>query len=299
MVETTPTDNRSRWGVQVSEPDRSAPQRGDLEKLIRMFADDRGVDLGHYRRSYLERRLGSRLRSLGLATYRQYAERLERDPDEYAQFMQVLTINFTDFFRDPDMWDVLRTEVIPAIIAEKNQRHGRVIRVWSAGCATGEEAYSLAMSFLDVLGEDAERYTLSVHGTDLDPDALEVAERGVYGEERIAHVAPRYLERFFEPPSGDGASRRVNADVRRLVRFRSFSLFDTPPMKLVDLVMCRNVFIYLNREEQTKVLDAFWGATMSGGYLVLGRSEKLSAGVVARFEPVNSKERIFQKPART
>lgn len=283
----------------MREYDASLPQRGDLEKLVRMFAEDRGIDLGPYRRTYLERRLASRMRSLGLITYRQYADRLTRDPDEFAQFMQVLTINVTEFFRDAEMWDVLRAEVIPAILASKHQRHGRIIRVWSAGCATGEEAYSLAMTILDVLGDAAANHTLSVHATDLDGGALEVAEAGVYKADRLARVPTAYLERYFEPPTDDSASRRVCADVRRLVRFQTFSLFDRPPMKLLDLIMCRNVFIYLNREEQKQVLDGFWGATMDGGYLVLGRSEKLSVGAVARFESVNSRERIFRKPVRT
>ena len=282
----------------MTESDPASPQRGDLNRLIRRVAEGHDFDLAHYRRSYIERRLSARMRALGLITYHQYGDRLEHEPEEFARFIQVLTIGVTEFFRDTEMWDALRDDIIPSILAEKARRHGTTIRVWSAGCATGEEAYSLAIAFLDVMGAGEPRFSLSVHGTDLDVDALAVAERGFYPTERLAHVPADYLERYFEPLAEDGSGRRVSQRVRRLVRFQSFSLFNSSPMRLVDLVMCRNVFIYLDRLEQARVLDEFWGATMRGGYLVLGRNEKLAGGDVARFESVNSKERIFRKPVR-
>jgi chemotaxis methyl-accepting protein methylase len=282
----------------VTAIDSESPARGSLDKLIRKIAEDRGFDLGHYRRSYLERRLAARMRVLGLATYRQYADRLDRDPNEYRAFMQTLTINVTDFFRDEEMWDELRASVIPHLVEEKKRRHGRTIRIWSAGCATGEEPYSLGMTMLESLGADAAQFSISISGTDLDAEALAVASRGCYSEEKLAHVRPAWRERYFEP-AADGSGWCVRQSVRRLVRFSSYSLFEKAPMKLVDIVMCRNVFIYLNRAEQSQVLDGFWGALAGGGYLVLGRSEKLSAGEVAKFESVNVKERIYRKPART
>lgn len=282
----------------MTEFDPGSPQRGDLNKLIHKIADARGFDLGHYRRGYIERRLASRMRALGLITYHQYGDRLDSDPEEFAHFLQALTIGVTEFFRDPEMWDELRNVVIPSILAEKSRRNGNVLRVWSAGCATGEEAYSLAMAFLEAMGDDAGRLTLSIHGTDLDVDALEVAEDAFYAPERLVHVPADYLERYFEPAAAEGQGRRVKSGIRRLVRFQPFSLFDSSPMRLVDLIMCRNVFIYLDRTEQVRVLDEFWGATMKGGYLILGRSEKLSSGDSARYEPVNSRERIFRKPVR-
>ncbi len=270
--------------------------RGNLDRLVRTIAEHHGLDLSSYRQAYIERRLAARLRVLGLSTYRQYAERLSSDAEEYARFIQTLTINVTEFFRDTGMWEALRSEVIPTLLAEKAAHHGHTIRIWSAGCATGEEPYSLAMTFLDLLGDDAEQFTLSITGSDIDPDSLAVADAGYYPPSSLAAMPPDYLERFFVSNAEDGPGMRIRPEVRRLIRFNSFSLFDSSPMKLVDLVMCRNVFIYFNRDEQSRVLDQFWKATARGGFLVLGRTEKLSVEAADRLEQVNGRERIYRKP---
>ena len=272
--------------------------RGNLEKLMRKIAEHSGLDLTSYRRPYLERRLAARMRVLGLITYRQYAECLESDPDEHARFIQTLTINVTDFFRDEAMWTALRTKVIPTIIDEKLRHHGHTIRIWSAGCATGEEPYSLAMAFLECLGDDAGKFSLSITGTDIDPDALAVASAGLYAPNTLTAVPADYRERYFVSKPEDGPGMRVRPEVRRLVRFNAFSLFDSSPMKLVDLVMCRNVFIYFNRDEQAKALDKFWKSMSRGGFLVLGRTEKLSVVAAEQLEQIDSRERIYRKPRR-
>jgi chemotaxis methyl-accepting protein methylase len=290
----------TRKGGRVADDGAGQPSRGNLDKLVRKICDERGLDLGYYRRSYLERRFAARLRTLGLASYRQYSELLDSDPDEYAHFVQTLTINVTDFFRDPELWDLLRSKVIPELMATKTSHHGRVLRVWSAGCSTGEEAYSLAMAFLDALGDEREHFTLSIHATDLDPDALAVAVAGVYPERKRDHIpAHMRLKYTVDGPSDVPDSFQIAPDVRRVVHFERYSLFDSPPMKLVDVVVCRNVFIYFDRSEQARVLDGFWNALTSDGYLVLGRSEKLSAGEYERFETLDSKERVYRKAPRT
>lgn len=280
----------------MSETDPAQPVRGNIDRIVKKFAENRGLDLGHYRRPYLERRVAARMRLLGLTTYRQYAERLDAHPEEYAAFVQTLTINVTDFFRDGGMWDALREEVIPAILSEKQRHRGRTIRVWSAGCATGEEPYSVAMLLLDLLGDQAREYIIAINGTDIDPEALAFAERGYYQPGRLQRVPEGYRDRFFVEDAAGGPGMLVRPEVRRLVRFSPYSLFDDSPMKLVDLVLCRNVFIYLGRDEQAKALDKFWAAMSKGGFLVLGRSEKLSAGAAVQFEQFDTKERIYRKP---
>ena len=275
-------------------------ERGSLDKLVRKMGEDRSIDLGLYRRTYLERRLASRMRALGLTTYKQYADALDRDSDEYAHFLQALTINVTQFFRDPGMWAVLQESVIPSILAEKIRRHGHTLRVWSAGCATGEEAYSLAMAFLEALEAEPRQMTLAIRATDIDPDALAIARTGIYASEKRAQIPDPLGPRYTLGLDADSAGTfQINPDVRRLVRVESYSLFDAPPMKLVDLVMCRNVFIYFDRPEQSRVLDGFWNAMSPGAYLVLGRSERLSADAYSHFETIDSKERVYRKPTRT
>jgi len=274
----------------------SAPARGDLDKFMGKVLRDRGFDLTQYRRAYVERRLAARLRMLELRTYRDYADLLESDPAEYAQMLDTLTINVTDFFRDKAVWDILRTRVIPDLIADKLRGRSRTIRIWSAGCASGEEPYSIAMMVLDVLGKDADRFLINVLGTDLDPDTLRIAEKARYSRDALKNISPSYQVRFTRAVGK--TQFEIKPDVAHLVRFRHSSLFGDSPMKVVDLILCRNVFIYLDRPKQMAVLERFWGSLARGGYLVLGRSEKMPAEMARRFDPIEPRERIYRRPNR-
>lgn len=270
--------------------------RGNLEKIITKVHDARGIDLSQYRRAYLERRLAARLRTLDLHSYRQYSDLLDADPDEYLQLIDTLTINVTEFFRDKVVWDSLRRNVFRDMLESKVNGRSRTIRFWSAGCATGEEPYSLAMMLIDMLGDDASRFLISVLGTDLDPEALATAEQGVYHNDKLKRISPGYQVRFTRPV--DRQSFEIVPEVRRLVRFRQASLFGEAPIRVTDLVMCRNVFIYFDKEQQARVLDMFWNSLARGGHLILGRSEKLSVQAADRFEPIDGRERIYRKPGR-
>lgn len=270
--------------------------RGNIDKLISKISAERGIDLGHYRRPYLERRLAARLRVLDLHSYRQYSDRLDDDPNEYQALMDTLTINVTEFFRDKVVWDSLRRNVFRPLVEQKATGRNRTIRFWSAGCATGEEPYSLVMMLLDILGKDSSRYLISTLATDLDNDAIARARTAVYPNEAGKGIPPGYQVRFTR--AVDKERFEIMPEVRDLVRFSHFSLFDKPPMRVVDLIVCRNVFIYFDREQQARVLDNFYESLARGGYLVLGRSEKLSPEMAARLEPIDGKERIYRKPAR-
>lgn len=269
---------------------------GSLDKLVAKISEARGIDLSLYRRAYLERRVAARLRVLGMRSYRQYADYLLAEPTEYEQLMDTLTINVTDFFRDKVVWDVVKRRVVPEMLAEKRRGRSRTIRMWSAGCATGEEPYSMAMMMLDALGSDASDFLVSVLATDLDPEALRFAEAGVYEKDRLRRVPPQYQVRFFKT-AGDG-KYEVTSEVKRRVRFSQASLFEPASTRVVDLIMCRNVFIYFDREQQARVLENFWDALARGGYLVLGRSEKLSLEAAQRLDAIDGKERVYRRPLR-
>lgn len=275
--------------------EHAAPEsvyRGDIGRLLEQIDRERGLDLSQYRRAYVERRIAARLRTLGLHTYRQYARLLHDDPDEYPRLVDALTINVTDFFRDPPVYRTFREEVVPAILAGKSAGRQRIIRVWSAGCATGEEAYSLAMCFLSEMGAQNEQYMLTVTGTDLDPRALRVAAKAEYDVAKLSHVPKEMQLRYLDV----GKERfTIKPEVTRTVKFRQLNLFTDPPVKVVDLVFCRNVFIYFTREQQARVLDIFASSLARGGYLVLGRSEKLAVEVASCFEPVSGRERIYRR----
>jgi chemotaxis protein methyltransferase CheR len=269
--------------------------RGNIDKLIRKVNEARGIDLGLYRRAYLERRIAARLRTLDLHSYRQYTDLLDADPGEYERLLNTLTINVTEFFRDKAVWDSIRTNVMTPLIHAKTIGRSRTIRFWSAGCATGEEPYSLIMALLDLLGDDAPKYLISALCTDLDDKALEVAEKGIYETARLKRIPPSYQVRFTKRI--DDSSFEVVQSVRRHARFRRSSLFDEPPMRVVDVILCRNVFIYFDKDQQAKVLEHFYSSLARGGYLILGRSEKLSPEAARMFEAVDGKERVYRKPA--
>jgi chemotaxis protein methyltransferase CheR len=266
--------------------------RGDITRLLAKIERDRGLDLSQYRRTYVERRLASRLRSLGLHSYRQYARHIEGDPDEYARMLDALTINVTEFFRDRAVFDAFGSLVIPALVESKSRASHRTIRVWSAGCASGEEPYSIAMALLDGTQGREDDLAISVIGTDLDPASLGAAREGVYDLAKLPGIPEEFRSRYVEV--GEGAFRMLS-EVADLVRFRTMNLFTDAPPKPLDVVFCRNVFIYFTRDQQARVLGMFLDALGRGGYLVLGRSEKLPAALADRFDTVSGKERIYRK----
>lgn len=266
--------------------------RGDIGRLLAKVAEERGLDLTQYRAAYVERRVASRLRALNLHTYRQYAKLLDANPDEYAKLLDALTINVTDFFRDPPVYQLFRSQIVPEIIERKTRTRHRMIRVWSAGCATGEEPYSLAMSFLSALGDDARGFMFTVMATDLDPSAIATAEKAVYDLGKLKHIPKTDQMRFCRV---DGEKFRVSPEVTKHVKFRRLNLFTDEPIHAVDVVFCRNVFIYFTREQQARVLGSFAKALTKGGYLVLGRSEKLAASVAEHYELVSGRDRIYRR----
>ncbi|MRS12880.1 MAG: protein-glutamate O-methyltransferase CheR [Actinobacteria bacterium] len=270
--------------------------RGNLARLLEKVRDERGLDLKQYRTRYVERRVAVRLSAVGVRTYQQYAAYLDKHPGEYAKLLDALTINVTQFFRDPTVYEVFRRDVIPALLETKRARHQRIVRLWSAGCATGEEPYSLAMSMLDGIARTrSDASLLTVIGTDIDTTALAVAKRGEYPVRELQHI-PSFDQRRYVDTAGEVF--RLKPEVMRVCRFRYLNLFESPPIHGIDIVFCRNVFIYFNREDQERMVGAFWEALTRGGYLVLGRSERLAPAIARRFEIVSSRERIFRKPPK-
>ncbi len=268
------------------------PNRGNLRRLIARIAEERGLDLRQYRLPYVERRVATRLNSLNLHTYSQYLRHLDENPTEWAKLLDSLTINVTEFFRDATVFRLFREQIVPDIIARKSRSRQRMIRVWSAGCSTGEETYSVAMCFLSEMGLRADDFILSVTGTDLDSQALGTAKAGEYDLSRLKDIPDPYRRQFLEL----GATTfRITPEVRNCTRFRYLNLFDDAPISVVDAIFCRNVFIYFTREQQARTLDIFMRSLAHGGYLVLGRSEKLAISVSDGFETVSGRDRVYRR----
>jgi two-component system, chemotaxis family, CheB/CheR fusion protein len=265
--------------------------RGDgLEDLLEFLKRARGFDFTGYKRPSLERRIGKRLEALKIDTYAAYHEHLELHQEEFAELFDTILINVTDFFRDPPAWDFMREQVIPSIIS---RRAGRSIRVWCAGCASGEETYTAAILLADALGEEEYKARVKIYATDLDHEALETARHASYPRKALEAVPAEFVERFFEPTETRYTFRK---DLRRTVIFGRNDLVQDAPISRVDLLICRNTLMYFTAETQGLILGRFHFALKDDGYLFVGKSEMLLSRTDL-FKAVNVKRRVFAKVA--
>ena len=260
-----------------------------FESLLEFLKDSRGFDFTGYKRASLRRRMDKRMQEIGIASYPQYLDELQVRPDEFTDLFNFILINVTAFFRDPQVWTYLASAIIPDIIG----RHAPddPIRVWSAGCASGEEAYSIAMLFADALGDKAFKSRVKIYGTDVDEDALAQARLGIYGAKAIDGVPAPMRSKFFERFQGSYAFKK---DLRRSLIFGRHDIVQDPPISRIDLILCRNTLMYLNADTQTQVMTRLNYALNQGGYLVLGKSE-MPFTRMKSFVPVDLKRRVFAK----
>jgi chemotaxis protein methyltransferase CheR len=269
----------------------------ELRSLIAKVRDRTGIDLGQYKDSYITRRLSTRMKTLGAPTYRKYSAMLDSAPGEYEMVVDAFTINVSEFFRDKETFRVLKEKIFPAMIAEKKSTGRRGLRIWSAGCACGEEVYSISMILNDLLGSEYGQYTLRLYATDIDEACMQRARDGHYDPVSMKNVDKKYLGRFTHPaPDGKIA---INDDIKRNVAFRRFDLIDGGSFgNFFDLILCRNVMIYFSESQKSKLINSYFNSLNSGGYLVIGKTETLTGDTRNSFVAVNGIERIYQKPTR-
>lgn len=258
-----------------------------FEALLLHLKEQRGFDFTGYKRPSLVRRVQRRMDVLGMAGFEQYVDHLQVHPDEFAALFDTVLINVTSFFRDPDAWDYLRDVVVPEIL----DRNRGPIRVWTAGCATGEEAFSVAMTFADVMGVADFRERVKIYATDVDEEALAQARAATYDERRVQGVPPAHLERYFERT---GAGYVVVKELRRAVIFGRNDLVQDAPISRVDLLTCRNTLMYFNAETQAQMVRRLHFALRTDGVLFLGKAEMLLAHSEL-FTPVELKRRFFRR----
>jgi two-component system CheB/CheR fusion protein len=264
-----------------------APQ--DLEELLQYLKQARGFDFTGYKRPSLQRRIDKRIRTIGVSGYDEYVDYLEVHPTEFISLFNAILINVTGFFRDAPTWTYLRDEVLPAHL-ERIGPDAR-IRAWSAGCASGEEAYSLAISLTEILGPDDFKRRVKIYGTDVDEEALQVARQAVYTERQLEGVSDELRAKYFEPA---GERFTFRPDLRRSIIFGHIDLLRDAPISRLELLLCRNTLMYFNSETQVDVLERFHFALNDGGIFMVGRAETpLSRSKL--FEPVDRKRRIFRK----
>jgi two-component system CheB/CheR fusion protein len=268
-----------------------AESDGGFEEILRYVKETRGFDFTGYKRSSLRRRVDRRMAQIDVTTYSDYMDQLQANTDEFVSLFNTILVNVTGFLRDPDAWDYLRADVLPMLLAERGPDDP--IRVWSAGCASGEEAYSLAIVLAEALGAEEFRRRVKIYATDVDEEALAQARQAVYTDKEVQGLGEDLLREYFGPQSGRQAFRQ---DLRRSVIFGRNDLVQDAPISRIDLLVCRNTLMYFNAETQTKVLDKLHFALGPGGLLFLGKAEMLlNYGRI--FDPLDLKRRVFRKVA--
>jgi chemotaxis methyl-accepting protein methylase len=259
--------------------------------LLDKIVAERGFRCRSYKERCLVRRINVRLRATGAPTWEQYMRVLDADPREWDRLLDALTINVTKFFRNWEVWQTLAERVVPVLWARPDDE----IRVWSAGSASGEEAYSLAALFhrhAERLGEEYRLHRVKILGTDIDAASLTAAARGAYSPAAFADTPPELRARYF---TGD-VPAHVRPEVRALVSFESRDLLRDPaPEGPWQLIACRNVVIYFDRESQEELFLRFHEALAPGGVLVLGKVETLLGPARRLGAPVAHRDRIFHR----
>ncbi|HJU90082.1 MAG TPA: protein-glutamate O-methyltransferase CheR [Gemmatimonadaceae bacterium] len=259
--------------------------------LTAKISRDRGFGCASYKERCLRRRIAVRMRARNVHTYEEYACLLDADVQEYELLLDALTINVTKFFRNWESFAALERIVVPALWARREEQ----LRIWSAGCASGEEAYSLAILLhrhAALVGELRRLSRVKIVATDIDKASLELAERGEYGEPSFADTPLDIRRAYFSSKT----PYRVHDEVRQLVRFQHRDLLNEPPPgQELHLIACRNVIIYFDRDSQEALFSRFRDALAPGGVLVLGKVETLLGEARNLFQPLESRERIFRR----
>ncbi|MEA5574853.1 CheR family methyltransferase [Anabaena sp. UHCC 0451] len=261
----------------------------NFENLLIYIREHRGFDFTGYKRSTLIRRVTKRIQSLNIDNFGDYIDYLEVYPEEFHYLFNTILINVTDFFRDTAAWEYLGKKVIPNLI--KGKKTGEQIRIWSAGCASGEEAYTLAILVAEALGAEDFRQRVKIYATDVDEEALNQSRQAIYSAKEVDAVPTELRDKYFELVGNNYIFRQ---DLRRCVIFGCHDLLQDAPISRLDLLVCRNTLMYFNSEVQGRIMTRFHFALNDTGYLFLGKAEMLLM-YSNLFTPIDLKNRIFSK----
>jgi two-component system, chemotaxis family, CheB/CheR fusion protein len=257
----------------LDEEGEELPAEADenLAGIIQLIKKGTGVDFTHYKMNTIKRRIIRRMLLHKQQSISEYTQHLQQHPAEINVLYQDLLINVTNFFRDPDAMEYVKKSLIPELI--KNAGPKNPVRIWVPACSTGEEAYSIAMVAMEVLG-DRGAVPIQIFATDLSELAIAKARLGLYSPSEVADISPKRLQRFFSKVDG---SYRIVKNIRDLCVFAPHNIFKDPPFSRLDLISCFNLMIYLDTVLQKKLLATFYYALNAEGYLVLGKSESIGA----------------------
>ncbi|MCX7109434.1 MAG: PAS domain-containing protein [Proteobacteria bacterium] len=283
---------RSPRGLHAApEPILELKTKSSLEQIVILLRERTGNDFSLYKTNTIYRRIERRMGLHQIDTIAQYVRYLRENPQELDLLFKELLIGVTRFFRDSTVWEFLKTDALPALLAHYPE--GKALRAWVPACSTGEEAYSLAIVFQEALAQSQskQRFTLQIFATDLDQDAIEQARHGSYPANVAGDVSAERLNRFF---SVEGAGYRINKAIREVVVFAPQNVIMDPPFTKLDILCCRNLMIYLGAEVQKKLIPLFHYTLAPHGILLLGAAETIS-GFTHLFKVIDNKSRVYQR----
>src|SRR4051812_35337967 len=263
-----------------------------FEELLAYIRSERGFDYTGYKRASLMRRFVKRMQQVGVDSYEGYREYLEEKPDEFVELFNAILINVTAFFRDAPAWQFFREDIVPRLLEEKEDTEA--IRIWSTGCASGEEAYTLAMVFAEALGEQRFQERVKIYATDIDEEALAEGRHALYSSKSVEPVPKELRDKYFDRVDSRFAFR---PELRRSVIFGRHDLIQDPPISRIDLLAARNTLMYFTPDAQRRILANFHFAVRDSGYLFLGKSEVLMTRS-NHFVPLDLHRRFFVKVPR-
>ncbi|MFA6331803.1 MAG: protein-glutamate O-methyltransferase CheR [Methanoregula sp.] len=260
----------------------------DFDTLKQHIEQTLKIQCNNYKEDYIKRRLLSRMRSTNSTNYGEYLRYLKANQGEYEVLRNALTINVTEFFRDNDVYEILKKDVLPDLFAKRKR-----LRIWCAGCSTGEEPYSIAMILHDFLNQD-KTLAAQIFATDIDKVVLAKAQEGVYSQKAMVKLSESQIHHHFTKlPDGN---YQVKPHLKELIRFRPHDLMGgTPISRWLDLVTCRNVTIYFTEPQKDELARLFHDALVTDGYYIMGKTEYLGRQVENLFVPSNSVQKIFRK----
>ena len=261
-------------------------ESNDFDLLIHQIKKEKGIDLSNYKSSFIKRRLGIRLQNTGNIDYDKYAEYLDNCPNEYDELVKSLSINVTAFFRDPYVFESFSKLIVPKLL--KNNKSHQGITVLSVGCATGEEVYSLAMQMTELLNDSV---PFKIHGIDVSKKAIDYAQKGEFST--INNIPKLFLVKYFEPERH--GTYRIMEQIQKHTQFHIENVVNFNSLINYDVIFCRNMFMYLEKNTQGKVFEKFHKMLKQHGFLILGGSETIIGKPSELFEPVLIHERVYKK----
>jgi chemotaxis protein methyltransferase CheR len=276
--------------MQQLEDDRKSDTKNEdlgFNYLKRTIQSIGGIDCAYYRDSYLKRRISLKMKEKGYVSFAQYGKIIRSDPLEFDELIKFITVNYTRFYRDKDVYDKFKDHLLPRLFETK-----KIVRFLSAGCSTGEEPYTIAMLVKEYLGKGIKRHLVSIHAIDLDTRCLAAARKGEYPEESVADLDNFYRKKYFREANG---RYKLDAEIKRMVRFKIQDITKPIDQRFFDVIICRNVFIYFTKEAKAKIIGNFHTALNDGGYLIIGKTETMPNARRGGFKTIDIRTRLFQK----